>query len=64
MLGLATNEITLVSGLSSFPVFSGKVENQEQLEDFRKQDAGELEVENGPLQKLNAGTDGEPFGGV
>ena len=46
MLGLATYEITLVTGLSIFPVFSGKVENLEKLEDFRKQEAGELEVEN------------------
>ena len=64
MLGVATYEITLVTGLSSFPVFSGKVGNLEKLEDFRKQEAGELEVEKMRLQKLNAVADGEPFGGV
>jgi hypothetical protein len=45
--------------LSSFPVFSGKVGNLEKLEDFRKQEAGELKVEN-----KNAVADGEPFGGI
>ena len=64
MLGWATHEITLVIGLSSFPVFSGKVGNLKKLEDFRKQEAGELEVENTGLQKLTAVADGEPFGGV
>jgi hypothetical protein len=57
-------QIIFFIGIISFPVFSGKVENLEKFGNFRKQEAGELEVENGGVQKLNAVADGEPFGGV